>query len=78
VASLAETLYTAWRSRQPDPTAHPAWGNLDTEQRAVWDYVEDVAKFNVVTPLIGQLMIAGVPTQAIEDAIGAAGLRRTS
>lgn len=46
--SLASILYAAWRSRQPDPTAHPAWGNLDTEERAAWEHAAEVARSTVL------------------------------
>ncbi len=34
--SLTERMYAKWRSNMPDPTAHPAWGNLPTEDRIAW------------------------------------------
>jgi hypothetical protein len=38
-SNLASTLYAEFRSAQQDPTATPAYGNLDAEQRRVWDRV---------------------------------------
>lgn len=37
--TLASTLYAEFRAAQDDPTALPAYGNLDAEQRRVWDRV---------------------------------------
>lgn len=49
MASLASTLYTSFRSAQQDPTTTPAYGNLDAEQRRVWDRVAEVARREVRT-----------------------------
>lgn len=46
-ASLAETLYHAWRRAQHDITAHPAWGNLESEQQLAWERVAEVARQEV-------------------------------
>lgn len=55
--TLAETLYTAFRSAQQDPTAHAAYGNLDAEQRRVWDRVAAKAEAELAT-MIRQPVIA--------------------
>lgn len=55
--SLASTLYAEFRSAQQDPTTTPAYGNLDAEQRRVWDRVAAKAEAELAT-MIRQPVIA--------------------
>lgn len=56
---IAEALYTEWRRRQPDPTQHPAWGNLDTEQRGVWEHVAETARDQCASIVAGYRCVCG-------------------
>lgn len=49
-ASLAEQLYHRWRRAQHDITEHPAWGNLESEQRLAWEAVAEEARANQQPP----------------------------
>ncbi len=42
--NLAELLYTAWRSAQDDPSAHPSWGNVEATVRGAWEAVATAAR----------------------------------
>jgi hypothetical protein len=59
VASLAETLYIEFR-READPTTTPAYGNLDAEQRRVWDRVAAVAEEQIQPAIVGYRCVCGI------------------
>ena len=59
--TFAEVLYTEWRRRQTDPTEHPAYGNLDADQRAVWDHVVFKATLEVATRIEQSIRLGNTP-----------------
>lgn len=69
MTTLSEILYTTWRHQQTDPTEHPSWGNLATDQRAVWDGVAHAATVRVSEQLTVRMLSAldasGIEAHAI-------------
>jgi hypothetical protein len=58
--TLASTLYGEFRREQLDPTSIPAYGNLDAEQRRVWDRVAEKAEDACQSVIAGYRCVCGI------------------